>query len=181
MQLIDDVIVDAYAGPSSRKKQKPSPSPDTSSFIVSGHLPAERMTNLERQMGMVMKTLTTISADMSTFQKAVCNMDVLIRSVQDLQDSSFRSESRISASELESGHVSSVLSVSPGNRPRKSGRESSESTHGPREILSDSLSRPKPCDDDLRVARLVKAASDNGNRFRVRKTLLCCHVTYYSA
>lgn len=39
------------------------------------------------------------------------------------------------------------------------------------------MSRPKPCDDDLRVARLVKAASDNGNRFRNMLSDIVCNVS----
>lgn len=169
-QLIDLDVTDA----AHRSGKKLKPRRDESSIVSSSHLPAERMTNLERQMGMVMKTLTSISAEMSTFQKAVGNMDVLIRSVKDLQDTSIRSESRISASALVSGQASSTPSLSPGNRLGKSGRGTSESVSGSREILSlesPVTRRPKEC-DDLRVGRLVKAASETGHPFRVSCRIL---------
>ena len=55
----------------------------------SGPPTTDRMGNLEKQMGLVIETLTNMSSEMKSFQKAVSNMDVLVRSSQELQESEF--------------------------------------------------------------------------------------------
>lgn len=134
----------------------------------------ERMGNLEKQMGMVVKTLTTISSEMKVFQRAMTNMDVLIRSVCELQESSTsRSESRVlntDPEQLEAHHsTSSVPSMSSGGlQPRRSEKGRSDSVTGVG-TSTDASGFPS-ARDDLRISRLVRAAFETRSDFRVCDT-----------
>ena len=146
-----------------------SPTPPTSVRTKSAavHLAVppggDRMANLEKQMGVVIQTLSTMSSEMSSFQKAVSNMDVLVRSVQEMQESeSWRS-----------GHSAALTSPSPsstppvlpsGNaRPKRNSGSDFVSPHGSQGSRVNSSMN----DTDLRIERLVKAAVDLHTPFRV--------------
>ena len=132
----------------------------------------DRIGNVERQLSLVMRTLTSMSTDMKSFQKAVTNMDVLVRSVHELQDHSVRSESRIYNTD-----TVSMLSSPPrsaGNQPVSSKRGSTGSRPGLTEKSSTSAecAESSVMTSDLRISRLVKAALDVNSTFRVRNVKL---------
>ncbi len=129
----------------------------------------DRMENLERQMGVVIQTLSTMTSEMKSFQKAVSNMDVLVRSVQDLQESE----------SLRSGHSNAMVSRSPSSTPPISHTGNLPATtnngfaspHGSERSRAKGLTRgmtsASTMATDLRIERLVKAAVDLKSPFRV--------------
>jgi hypothetical protein len=153
-----------------------SPGPGQSSAVLSaesgGHVGGGGSTadiaSLNAQMGMVIQTLTAISSEMKTFKRAVSNMDVLIRSVQDLQESSSfaRSETLTVTSGAGNPLSSPPVPMSPGNhhrlllRGRNGSQSGTNSAQSPRNSTATAV-------DDLRVDRIVRAGNEGRSAFRV--------------
>lgn len=159
-----------------------SPGGNTSAGTGPGTV-IERVMNVETQIGILVKTMTSISTEMKSFQRAVSNMDVLIRSVHELQDSSMRSESRVTnTTDSESASATITTEMLPGCQPLlRSGKgrpdsncgsemakvtfikKSQGSSRGHTSVVADrDMTVP-----DLRIDRLVRAANEARSPFRV--------------
>ena len=148
----------------------------------SGPPTTDRMGNLEKQMGLVIETLTNMSSEMKSFQKAVSNMDVLVRSVQELQESeSWRSgmsgvNTRSSLSTPPLSHAGNPVLASTSDTGTGNNTVSQHGSHKSPLRFKLPTILPTPLvpvagptmASDLRADRLVKIAAELKSTFRVR-------------